>query len=81
MSEFVKENFTVHPKFHPRMVVCFLETMVPRVELEDVSAACANVRAIPVNVRNLVLSVDAFNYHLLALEGTTGLEVGVGLAL
>ena len=31
--EFVKENFTGHPKFHPQMVMFILETMVPRVDL------------------------------------------------
>ena len=53
MEEFAKENFTGHPKFHPQMVMLILEKMVPKVELEGVSAACANVSALPVTVQNL----------------------------
>ena len=33
MAEFVKENFTGNPKFHPQMFILILETMVPRVDL------------------------------------------------
>ena len=81
MEEFVKENFTGHPKFHPQMVMFILETMVPLVELECVYLACANVIVLPVTVQNLVSSVDAFYYHLCALEATASLEVWVGAAL
>ena len=81
MLEFAKENFTGHPKLHPQMVMFILETMVPRVELEGVSAACANVSTLPVTVQKLVSSVDAFDSHLRALEATAGLEVGGGVAL
>ena len=57
MEEFVKENFTGHHKFHPQMVMFILETMVPRVDPEGVSAACANVSALPVTVQNFMSSV------------------------
>ena len=30
MLDFVKENFTGHPKFHPQMVMFILEKMVPQ---------------------------------------------------
>ena len=50
MAEFVKENFTGHPKFHPQMVIFILETMVPRVDLEVVSTDCDNVSPLPVTV-------------------------------
>ena len=29
MLDFVKENFTGHPKFYPQMVIFILETIVP----------------------------------------------------
>ena len=29
MAEFVKGNFTGHPKFHPHMVMFVLEEMIP----------------------------------------------------
>ena len=75
MEDFVRENSTRHPKFHPQMVMFLLETMVPRVDLEGVSAACANVSALTVTVQNLASSVDAFDYHLRSLEATAILEV------
>ena len=78
MAELVKEKFTGYPKFHPKMVMFILETMITRVELEDISAAYANVSALPLIVRNLVLPVDAFNFRVFALEATTVLEVGGG---
>ena len=53
MAEFVKKNFTGHPKFHPQMVMFILDTMVPRLELERVSAACSNVSALHVTFHNL----------------------------
>ena len=49
------------------MVMFILEMMVPWVDLEDVSAACANVSALPVTVQKLASSMDAFDYHLRAL--------------
>ena len=52
MEELVKEYFTKHPKFHIQMVMLILETMVPQVELEVVSVACANVSALPVTSQN-----------------------------
>ena len=55
--------------------------MVHPVELESVSAACANVSALPVTVQKLALSVDAFDYCPCVLEDTTALEVGGGVAL
>ena len=73
MEEFVKENFTGHHKFHPQMVMFILETMVPRLDLEGVSLACANVSALSLTVRNLASSVDEFDYRLHALEATAGL--------
>ena len=60
------------------MFMFILETMVPQVELEGVSAACANVSTLPVTVQKLASSVDAFDSRLHALEATDGLEVGVG---
>ena len=53
MEEFVKENFTGNPKFHPQMVMFISEKMVPRVHLEGVFMVCANVSDLPVTVRNL----------------------------
>ena len=53
MLEFVKEKFTGHPKVHLQMVMFILETMVPRLEVEGVSAACANARTLPVTVQKL----------------------------
>ena len=73
MAEFLKENFTGHPKFHTQMVIFILETMVPRVELEGVSTACANFSALSVNVQKLASSVDAFDSCLHDLESTDGL--------
>ena len=67
MAEFYKENFTGYPKFHPHVVMFILETIVPRVELEGVSAACANIITLPVSVQKLVSSVDAFDSSLCAL--------------
>ena len=58
-----------------------LDTMVPRVDLEVVSATCANVSALPVTIQNLVSSVDAFDSYLCALEATYSLEVGGGADL
>ena len=55
-----------------------LETMVPRVDLEGVSATCANVSALPLNVRNFVSVVGAFDSFLHSLEATSGLDVGGG---
>ena len=81
MAEFVKENFTGKTKFYHQMVMFILETMVPRVDSEGVSAACANVRALPMTVRNLASSVEAFDSRLSALEAACGLEVGGGAAL
>ena len=78
MLEFVKENFTGHPKFHPQIVMFISETMVPQVELEGFSAACANVRTLPVTVQKLASSVDAFYSRLRSLVSTSGLEVGGG---
>ena len=57
MADFLKKNFTERPKFHPQMVMFILETMVPRVDPEGVSAACANVSALPVTVQNFMSSV------------------------
>ena len=74
MLEFVRENFTGHPKFYPQMVMFILDTMVPRVELEGVSAACANVSTLPVTVQKLASSVDTFDSRLRDLEATAGLE-------
>ena len=73
MAGFFKENFTGNPKFRPRVVMFVLEMMLPQVELEGVSAACDNVIALSVTVRNLVSSVDAFDYCLRALGSTSGL--------
>ena len=64
MLEFVRENFTGHPKFYPQMVMFILDTMVPRVELEGVSSACENVSTLPVTVHKLASSVDALNIAL-----------------
>ena len=81
MLEFVWENFTGHPKFHPMMVMFILETMVHRVELGGVSAAYANVSTLPVTVQKLVSSVDTFYSCLRVLEATAELEVGGVVAL
>ena len=58
-----------------------LETMVPRVELEGVSAACTNDTALTVTVQKLASSVKNKYSSLSALEDTDGLEVGRGAAL
>ena len=63
------------------MVIFILETMVPQVDLEGVSAACAIVSTLPVTVQKLASSMDAFGSLLLALEAISGLEVGEGVAL
>ena len=76
MVDFVKENFTGHPKFHPQMVMFILEKMVPRVKMEGIYAACANVSALPLTVLNIASSVVAFDSCLCALETTSGLEMG-----
>ena len=81
MLYFAKEIFTGHPKFHPQMVMFILDTMVPRVELEGVSAACSNVSTLPVTVPKIASLVDTFDSRLCALEATAVLEVGVGVAL
>ena len=81
MLEILKENFAGHPKFHPQMFMFVLEAMVPRVELEGVSVACVNVSTLPVTFQKLASSVDAFDYRLRALEDTSSLEVGGGVAL
>ena len=81
MLEFVKENFTGHPKLNPQMVMFILEAMVPRVEVEGVSAACANVSTLHVTVQKLASSVDAFDSRLRDLGATSGLDVGGGVAL
>ena len=81
MAGFVKEKFTVHPKFHPQMVMFILETMVPRVDLWGVFEACANVSALSVTFQKLASWVDAFDYCLRALEDNAGLEVGGGAAV
>ena len=76
-----KGKITGHPKFHPQMFMFILERMVPQVELEGVSMACANVITLPVTVPKPTPSVDAFDSRLRALESTAGLEVGGGVAL
>ena len=76
-----KGKITGHPKFHPQMFMFILETMLPQVEPEGVSAACTNVSALHVTIQNLSSSVDDFDSRLFALEATTGLEVGGGEAL
>ena len=58
------------------MVIFFLETMVPRVEIEGVSANCENFSTLPVTVQKLASSVDDFDSCLRALGATDGLEVG-----
>ena len=78
---FFKEKFTVHPKFHPQMVMFILEAMVPRVDLEGVSAACANVSTLPVTVQKLASSVDDFDSRLRSLETIAVLEVGGRVSL
>ena len=81
MLEFVKEHFTGHPQFHIQMVMFILETMVPWVELESVYTAYENVSTLPVTVQKLASSVDAFDSSLRALEATSSVEVGGGVAL
>ena len=81
MLDFVKENFTGNPKFHPQMVMFILETMVSHVELEGVSMACENVSTLPVIFQKLASSVDNFDSRFRDLEDTSGLEVGRGVAL
>ena len=71
MLDFVKENYTGHPKFHPQMVMFILETMVPWVELEGVYAACANFITLSVTVQKLASSVDAFVSLIFTLEATS----------
>ena len=73
MVDFVKEKFTGNPKLHPHMVMFILDTMVPRVDLEDVSAICANISDLKLTVRNISSSVDSFGSRLHALESTSGL--------
>ena len=34
MAEFVKDNFTGHPKFHTQIVMFILDTIVPQMDLE-----------------------------------------------
>ena len=63
------------------MFIFILETMVPRVDLEGVTAYCVNVTTLPVIVQKLASSVEAFDSCLCALEATSGLEVGGGVAL
>ena len=41
-------------------------------DLEVVSATCANVSALSVTVRNLAPSADVFDSYLCALEATAG---------
>ena len=60
------------------MFMFILETMIPQVEFESVSAACVNVSNLPVTVQKLASSVDAFDSRLRALESTAGLEWGGG---
>ena len=81
MAEFVKDNFTVNPKFHPQMIMFILEMMVPWVDLECVSVAYANVSALPMTVQNIASSLDDFYSRLHDLEATNGLEVGRGAPL
>ena len=76
MLEFVRENFTGNPKFHPQMVMFILDTIVPRVEIEGVSEVCSNVSTLPVTVHKLASSVDAFESRLRSLKATTGLDLG-----
>ena len=81
MLEFVKENFTGNSKFHPQMVIFILATLIPRVDLEGFSAACANVITLPVTVQKIASSGDDFDSRLCALEATSGLELGGGVTL
>ena len=81
MLEFLKTKITGHPKFYLQMFMFILEKMVPRVELESISTACANVSTLPVTVQKLASSVGAFDSCLPDLEDTAGLEVGGGVAL
>ena len=73
MLEFVKENFTGHPKLHPQVVMFILDTMVPWVDIEGFSAACANLGTIPMTVQKLTASVDDFDSCLGDFESTAGL--------
>ena len=68
MAEFVKDNFTGHPKFHTQIVMFILDTIVSQMDLEGVCAACFNVRALPVTVQNIASLVDTFDHHLCALK-------------
>ena len=81
MLEFLKKKITGHPKFYLQMFMFILEKMVPRVELESISTACANVSTLPVTVQKLASSVGAFDSCLPDLEDTAGLEVGGGEAM
>ena len=54
MAEFVKENFTGRPQFRPQMVMLILETMVSWVDIEGISAACANDSVLPLTVQNIM---------------------------
>ena len=63
------------------MVIFILEIMISRVDLEGVSAACANVRTLPVTVQKIASPVEAFESSLSALETTAGLELGGGVTL
>ena len=49
-----------YPKFHPQIIIFILETMVPWVKLEGVSAACANVSALPFTVKILTSHWEHF---------------------
>ena len=63
------------------MVMFILEIVVPWVDLEGVSVACANVITLPVTFQKLVSSVDALDSRLSALEATSGLDVRGGVDL
>ena len=67
MDEFIKENFNGHTKFYTKMVMFILETMVPWVYLEGVSAVCANVSALPLTVQNIASTVEKNYSRLRAL--------------
>ena len=49
------------------MFMFILETMVPQVDLEGVSAAYANIITLPVTIQKLASSVDAFDSRIRAL--------------
>ena len=63
------------------MVIFNLETMIPQVEREDVSAVCENGSTLPVTVQKIASSLDVFYSCLRNLEATDGLEVGGEVAL